>query len=179
MIEVERKYRLAAGQQEDIRAKMDDMGEVETVSQADAVFLRGARSFAEFTKGDPVVRIRTTNNNTTLTVKRAHSKEGDTIEHEVAVDSAAEARGIVTELGFEPVTDIKKDRSTVADGRLKVMLDNVAGLGYFVELEVVVPNEQEVSAATEEIERRAEALGLAEAQLESRKYDELLEIAQR
>ncbi|HET7302588.1 MAG TPA: class IV adenylate cyclase [Candidatus Saccharimonadales bacterium] len=177
MIEVERKYRIATGHQEDILSKMAAMGEVSTVSQADSVYLRGARSFAEFTKGDPVVRIRQVDDSVVLTAKRIVNEAGDALEENLEVPDMEEAKRFVDILGFQPVTEVQKERSTVSEGRLKVVLDNVVGLGYFVELEIVVADQPDVAGAISEITSRAQDLGLAEAQLETRKYDELLEEA--
>lgn len=81
---------------------------------------------------------------------------------------------LVTLLGFRPTAVVRKYRrhfhQTKGDFALTVCLDEVEGLGRFVEVEVVTPAEKK-AAAEALIQETATALGLT--QVERRSYLEL------
>lgn len=170
MIEVERKYRLTSSEHTSILAWMDQGGHPPQ-TQADAIFLQ-VPSFAEFTPGDPVVRIRTAEDNT-LTLKRRRETRSS-LELETTVSDALTAGQILEELGLYRVTHVSKSRRSGRFGDVTISLDEVDGLGPFLELEVVVESEDNVQSALETIANAASSLGITKSQIEYKKYDELL-----
>ncbi len=71
-----------------------------------------------------------------------------------------------------------KDRTLYQVGRTRVHLDEVQGLGHFVELEVVLEDHEELEAGVREAHRLMEQLGIAPSQLIGGAYVDLLLAAQ-
>jgi adenylate cyclase class 2 len=184
MIEIERKFRLTPAQKNSISDQLQSQyGPLETVHQIDQVFLQGIDSFAEFTKGQPVVRLRTMNGKTEFTYKRGINGAGDSIEHELDVSSAEAMQAILREMDYRPVTEIVKDRVTAKTGDresdLAVMLDSVEGLGDFLEIEVLAANVEAQPAAEQQIMDKAAEFGLTASDIETKKYDQLVSVLAR
>ncbi|MGH7196733.1 MAG: class IV adenylate cyclase [Candidatus Saccharimonadales bacterium] len=175
MIEIERKFRLNTEQKGAIEQELGaHYGSLETVHQVDQVFLHGVDSFAGFTRGDPVVRLRTTNDVTTLAYKRSINEAGDTVEHELTVESAATMAEILKEMDYRPVTTVIKDRTIAKAGEMAIMLDSVVGAGHFLEIEILAADESTQPVAERQIMDKAAEFGLTEADIELRKYDQLV-----
>jgi len=120
MIEVETKYRLSDKQK--VTEKLKELGFIgkDPVHQVDKVFLVNSDSFKTFTPGDPVARIRSVNGVSSLTLKRAINKSGDTIEHEMTVDPASAAEGLLSEMGYKLF--VRKVRKKTPDPKLWPLL---------------------------------------------------------
>lgn len=69
---------------------------------------------------------------------------------------------------------VVKTRTLFLVGRTRIHLDDVDGLGAFVEVEVVLADDEPVEAGEAEARRLLGALGLREADLEPRAYVDLL-----
>src|SRR6266568_6879751 len=173
MIEIERKFRLKPEQKGNIEETLRaDYGPLETIHQVDQVFLHGIDSFADFTRGDPVARLRTTNDETTLAYKRSINKAGDAVEHELIVGSAETMAEILKEMDYRPVTTVTKDRIVAKAGELAIMLDSVVGAGDFLEIEILAADESALPVAERQIMDKAAEFGLTETDIELRKYDQ-------
>lgn len=86
--------------------------------------------------GSNWLRIRTENERTIyFTLKKSVVGHLDSIEYEVIVDSAQELQSIITELGYELYSDLTKVRRKAKVGELEICVDQVDGLGNFVEVE--------------------------------------------
>lgn len=175
MIEIERKFRLSPEQKSGIEQTLRaDHGQLETLHQVDQVFLRSMDSFAEFIRGEPVVRLRTTNGKTTFAYKRSINEAGDTVEHELTVSSAETMAAILKEMDYRPVTTVIKDRTIAKAGELAIMLDSVVDAGDFLEIEVLATDESEQPAIEQQIMNKAAEFGLTASHIEPRKYDQLV-----
>ncbi len=73
-----------------------------------------------------------------FTLKRSVVGHLDSIEHETLVDNADELRAIVEQLGFTQYSDLTKIRRKGAYGDIELCLDEVPGLGNFVEAELIM-----------------------------------------
>jgi adenylate cyclase class 2 len=170
VIEVERKFRLP-----------DTFGlaEVEQsvplsapVQQVDTVYLYGANSFDDFTPGSPVLRVRELDGDALMTLKRrVHGSASREVEFPI---DGAIAREFIELLGWTAVTEVRKSRRTGVFRDTTVVVDQVEGLGMFIELEIMVESEQETSLALAQIDSVSKALKLLGDWVEPRKYDELL-----
>lgn len=150
----------------------------DSVVQADRYFAHPARDFA---RTDEALRLRRMGPLNYITYKGpkldATTKTRQELEVELAAgeQSAADATGMLLALGFTPVLEVSKRRvhNTVRwqDREVEVSLDEVAGLGNFVELEMIAA-EGEVDAARACIVGLAAELGLSNT--ERRSYLELL-----
>jgi predicted adenylyl cyclase CyaB len=70
---------------------------------------------------------------------------------------------------------VRKRRTVGMVDRTRVHLDDVAGLGTFVELEVVLDDDEPPESGVVEARRLMAALGIQEDQLVSRAYIDLLQ----
>ena len=173
MIEVETKYRLSDKQS--IAVKLKDLGFIgsEPVHQIDKVFLVNSDSFKTFKPGDPVTRIRIVHGVSSMTLKKAINKSGDTIEHEMTVDPASSAEGFLLEMGYKSVTDVEKVRTEYKRNEITVAVDEVAKLGAFLEIEIICKEGDEENARTK-VMAMASDLQLSESDIVTKKYDQLI-----
>lgn len=175
MLEVERKFSISEIQYKKTQASLDAENSTSIpLRQIDQIFLFGSSSFKNFKRGDPVMRIRTSNDALYLTYKRSVTAGGDRIEHELKIDSAEVAQELLNELGYQQAVVVDKVRRNYVVGDLTVSLDDVHGLGYFIEVELLCASEDKVADAVTQILNYTRALGIPESALEERKYDEML-----
>ena len=119
-----------------IATHLQRLGEVFTgrAHQTDRYFSHPQRDFAQT---DEALRIRIADDSAFLTYKgRKIDKLSKTREEiEVAVSDAAAATRLLERLGFVPVAVVRKFRRTYDLDEFTICLDDVAGLGTFVEVE--------------------------------------------
>lgn len=175
MIEVERKFRLSERQKQTIEEKLLEQHSAATsVRQSDKVFLRGIDSFAEFRQGMPIMRLRTENDTTTLTYKRRINNAGDSVEHELMVDNADTMQAILTEMDYRLVTKVEKDRLEIKKDHVAFALDTVDDLGSFLEIEILAEDTENLAELEQQIMATAKEFGLTEADIEPKKYDQMI-----
>lgn len=175
MIEVERKFRLSDQQKQVIRKKLQDQdSSANIVRQTDKVFLQGIDSFAEFAQGMPIMRLRTEGNTTTLTYKRRINDAGDSIEHELMISNADTMQAILAEMDYRLVTKVEKNRLEVKQGSIAFALDTVDELGSFLEIEILAEDTDSLAELERQIMNAAKEYGLGEADIESKKYDQMM-----
>jgi adenylate cyclase, class 2 len=160
--------------------KLTDQGV--TISAAgDEIDLYFAHPARDFAQTDEAVRLRRKGDDNVITYKGPKidttSKTRREIELPLAPgpESLASWTTLLESLGFRPVAEVKKSRRKAAvrwQGRqVEASLDEVAGVGTFVEFELVA-EENEVEAARACIQSLAQSLGLTQG--ERRSYLELL-----
>lgn len=177
-IEVEQKFRVAGFQQLERLLKERAVPISTAEQQVDCYFAHPARDFAAT---DEALRIRRVGQQNFITYKGpkldATTKTRREIELPLAqgLASAADFAELLQALGFRPVAEVRKQRrhaELTGEGHAVVLaLDEVEGVGAFVELEVVVEADQ-VDAARQRLAEWAERLGLKDN--ERRSYLELL-----
>lgn len=158
MYEVEVKVR---ADHEGVRAALAgiDATRVERVVQEDTYYAAPDRDFAET---DEALRIRRERSDgerdARLTYKGplVESESKTREEFETGVDDGAAMGDILERLGYDPVATVRKERERYEYGGYEVVLDDVDGLGEFVEIET------EASASSLEAERTGaiEIMGL-------------------
>lgn len=82
-------------------------------------------------------------------------------ELESAVESADVVKQILESIGFEPVKPVEKTRVSLAKGNITVCIDDVKGLGGFIEVEMLVKDESMREEALRDIEAILEIVGLS------------------
>ncbi len=134
--------------------------------EVDLYFQHPCRDFAET---DEALRLREAGGRCELTYKGP--KEGGRVkarlEATVEVSDCDEAKLILEKLGFRPVAVVEKRRRYYSLGGVTVTLDEVRGLGCFVEVESKSGNEEEVLEAIR-------TLGLEGFETTTKSYLELL-----
>lgn len=127
------------------------------------------------TKGANWLRIRIEDDQTTyFTLKRQVTGELDSIEHEVVVDNASELEHIIKYLGYELFSDLTKLRRKGKLGDIEICLDEVAGLGMFIEAEKLCPEESNYDEVAKELWKLLETLHISKDDEETSGYDILL-----
>ena len=96
------------------------------------------------------------------------------IEYEIAVSDGETARKLLEALGYRTFAVVRKVRRTFRLGEVTLCLDEVTDLGGFLELELLVPGEEQREAATERLLALLDALGVSRERLSRRSYLELL-----
>ena len=169
MIEIESKFRSPGNDKiEKALAKIGAKKMAEETME-DVYFAHPGRDFGET---DEALRLRKKSDGAELSykgprmnVERAKARE----EINLRVDNALTAQRIVERLGFKEVCVVKKSRKSYTIDKLRIDVDDVEGLGEFVELEIL----------TESPERSEELLELARKELaldrfEPRTYLEMI-----
>jgi adenylate cyclase, class 2 len=174
MREIEIKARV--GDKGKLVAKLAALGIVlgEPKTQHDVVFCRPGQK--DYEKGSIWLRIRTENGKkVTWTMKVDTGRKLDSIEHEVEVSDGAELEAMLRCLGNELYSDLTKTRQKAKYGDIEVCVDDVAGLGTFIEAEKLCTDH---SADYEQVAGELWAffaeLGIGKAHEESFGYDVLL-----
>ena len=139
-MEIEVKARLA--DREAVMAKLVALGCAfsEPKTQDDMVWTEKSGSLEEFLSSPVFMRIRVQNGTKViLTAKKPKQLTGAGSlvkrEHEVVVDSAEEARSILEMLGLKEVVRVVKKRQTCGYDGYEICIDEIEGLGSFIELE--------------------------------------------
>jgi adenylate cyclase class 2 len=160
MFEVECKVR---ADHDSVRSRLESVGSerIESVTQEDTYYDAPDREFAET---DEALRVREERageaSETLLTYKGplvdTESKTRE--EAETPVTDPAAMRSILEGLGYEPAATVRKERDRYSVDGVVVTLDNVEGLGEFVEAEL--ETEDDVDAARERVQSVLERLDL-------------------
>lgn len=169
-----------------IESRLSKAGAIrrETVSQLDRYFNHPCRDFA---LTDEAVRLRRVGERVEFTYKgpRVDAVTKTRLEHSLPLAATHGGGGpgatveawtaVLVALGFRPVAEVAKERTVLSLERqsqaVEIAIDAVAGLGTYVELEVLA-EETGLDAARECLAALARELGLAAA--ERRSYLELL-----
>lgn len=178
MLEVEMKFPVADFVALEGRLAEWGAGAFTVLDEADHYFNAPDRDFARTDEALRVRRIGAANFVTYKGPKRdAHTKTRTEVEVPLAEGSRAaeDFMQLLTHLGYRPVLVVRKRRRLCSLSReglaLEVCLDDVEGLGRFVELEIQAP-ESQLDSARDVLVRTASALGLEQS--ERRSYLEML-----
>jgi adenylate cyclase class 2 len=94
-------------------------------------------------------------------------------EHEVVVDSAEDARGILAMLGLKEAVRAVKKRQTAHYKDFEICVDNVEGLGSFIELEKIA-DEKDAAQIQKEMSDFLQSLGVSPEDQVHKGYDILM-----
>ncbi|HEY1835824.1 MAG TPA: class IV adenylate cyclase [Candidatus Saccharimonadales bacterium] len=118
------------------------------------------------------LRIRTENDKVIwFTLKKILGSGLDKIEHEVRVDDAKELAAIIKLLGFELYSDLTKVRRKAKVGNIEICVDEVTGLGNFIEAEMLVDNEADHDRVVAALWKLFSRLGIEKANEVHEGYD--------
>lgn len=151
MIEIEAKFKLSDNMTRDKLIAVLESQFVAPISikhQIDTVFLLSEQVDAPIIPGSKIMRIRDVLDPETgelqrslimLKVERRAKLVSD--EYEFAVDDGNMARQMLTALGWQEVVTVDKVRLESKTEDYMICVDKVAGLGLFIELEVLAEDE--------------------------------------
>ncbi len=128
----------------------------------------------DFVATDEALRIRRAEGATTVTYKgpRLSRETKMREEHELVVSDFREARAVLERLGFTPVATVEKTRERFERDDMCIVVDDVKGLGRFIEVEMLL--EERIEQAEERIFQFLEGLGISRASTIRDSYLELL-----
>ncbi len=121
-------------------------------------------------------RIRREEHGNTVTYKQKQRSEGFEVnrEHEFTVGDADEFIAFSGYLGYEVYIEKHKQGELYAFGDAGIELSHIEGLGWFVEIEILVEDQSEVQAARRRLGEVLQKLDISEDKIESRYYNEML-----
>lgn len=154
MIEIESKFKLASDVTRDnliATLKSQFIAPISSKRQIDTVFLLPEQVDAPIVPGSKIMRVRDVLNPETgelqqslMTLKVEGQTKLASDEYEFAVDDGNVARQMLAALDWQEVVTVDKVRLESKTEDYTICIDEVAGLGLFIELEVLT--EDDVSA---------------------------------
>ena len=154
MIEVESKFKVSSSITHDglLTILKDQLiAQISSKRQIDTVFLLPEQVDAPIVPGSKIMRVRDVLNPETGELQRSLMTlkvEGQTKlvsdEYEFAVDDGNAARQMLTALGWQEIVTVDKVRLESKTEDYTVCIDEVAGLGLFIELEVLTEDSADV-----------------------------------
>lgn len=181
MIEAELKAALLPAQAKALPDALRALGftEAGTVQETD-LYLNG--NDRDFRRTDEALRLRTVQTlpeggaQTLITYKgpKIDAQSSSRLELETSVEDFETMKKLLLSLGYRAALTVKKTRRSFTRGAQTVCLDDVDGLGDYMELEELVPDEAARSAAAASLLSLLDTLGVERGALTRRSYLELL-----
>ncbi len=82
-------------------------------------------------------------------------------EYETEVSDGEIMKDIIFNLGFKPLVEIKNERHVFTEGNYEVVLEDVQGLGLFLEVEVMdVKDEEDIAEINKQVFSYIKSLGI-------------------
>ena len=154
MIEVESKFKISGDMtQSDLLAILKDqfITSISSKRQIDTVFLLPEQVDAPIVPGSKIMRVRDVLNPETgelqqslMTLKVEGQAKLVSDEYEFAVNDGNAARQMLTALGWQEVVTVDKVRLESKTEDYTICIDEVAGLGLFIELEILTKDSADV-----------------------------------
>ena len=151
MIEVESKFKLASDITRDnliAMLKSQFIAPISSKRQIDTVFLLPEQVDAPIVPGSKIMRVRDVLNPETgelqqslMTLKVEGQTKLVSDEYEFAVDDGNAARQMLTVLGWQEIVTVDKVRLESKTEEYTICIDEVAGLGLFIELEILTEDD--------------------------------------
>lgn len=140
----------------------------------DVVFCKPGQK--DYQTGSIWLRIRTENGKKVIwTLKGDTGRKLDSIEHEVEVSNGQELEKMLRLMGNEVYSDLTKTRRKAAFGDIEICLDNVDGLGTFIEVEKLLEDHSaDHQKVTDELWDLLQKLGIDRQDQQELGYDVLL-----
>ena len=154
MIEIESKFKVSSSMTHDeLLAVLKDqfITSISSKHQIDTVFLLPEQVDTPITPGSKIMRVRDVLNPETgelqqslMTLKVEGQTKLVSDEYEFAVDDENVARQMLTALGWQEVVTVDKVRLESKTEDYTICIDEIAGLGLFIELEVLTKDSADV-----------------------------------
>lgn len=148
-----------------------------TLTQNDIVFLPEGIKFQDIKPGISVLRIRKSNNEILFTLKKRTENANNELimfEKELIVDNEEKAIEIIKNLGYYEVLRIKKQRVESKYNGMTICLDEVGGLGKFIEIEKMSEINENDDDVLKGLEQFLFSLGVEKEDQVKEGYDTLI-----
>lgn len=144
----------------------------EPIRQVDRVFLPLGCSLDDKLKGISVLRIRKNNDKILFTLKQSQANDLACLERELEISDEKIMLEIIELLNFYKVVEVNKMRRKCRYNDYEICLDQVEGLGDFIEVEKMT--DQDVVQTQEELFTFLESLGVKREDRVLHGYDVLM-----
>jgi adenylate cyclase class 2 len=149
--------------------------------QEDTVYVKEIGTMQRFLANDHFLRIRKMPEHVMFTLKyhpgrNTTNVDAMPIEHEVVVSSSTELESMLGLLGFVKALQINKTRRTTHALGYEICIDEVEGLGAFIEVEKLLEHDEDTEPTLQEMKLFLQTLGIATEDIGVKRYDvQLLE----
>lgn len=176
------------GREVEVKYQVGELGAVEAalqshgitlgppVRQDDQAYAPAGWEYGQDKIGVPFARLRTVAGRHVLTVKRPAENPLSCDEVETVVGNRAEMHELLLVMGFYPTVRIVKVRRSAAAADMTVCVDEVDGLGCFLEVERMIPPDLSADVVQGELAAFVVSLGVPARRTEET-YDSLLRVA--
>ena len=139
--------------------------------QTDRIFISEHGSIPA-KRGENVLRIREQSGKFIFTLKQPQTNQLDCIEEEIEISDPEALIRIMKILKFRESVSVKKKRRTTKYRDYTICLDEVEGLGSFIEVEKF--SDEDAATIQKELFQFLETLGVTKADQETNGYDVIL-----
>jgi adenylate cyclase, class 2 len=151
-IEIEIRLRLETGEAALTALERFDVALGGAVVQDDQAYAPANWDYGQSRLGVTFARLRTMGGKHLFTVKRPLTDVRTCIEYESSVSDRSAMHNAILLMGFRPTIRISKTRRSGNLGGLKVSLDDVHGLGMFLEVEAMAGPGDDVRAIRRDLD---------------------------
>ena len=178
MREVEVKYHVEDVEALHLALKSAGIALSPPVLQDDQAYAPDDWSYGDSKLGVSFVRLRAIEGQHTFTLKRPAENALSCDEHETAVEDPDQMHHAILAMGFRPTVRITKTRRTAILPDMSLCVDEVEGIGTFLELERIVPPEASGVEVQAELAGFVNDLGVPASRTDE-PYDALVRAAQQ
>ena len=144
----------------------------ELIEQKDTIYVNDLNNI-ESLEGSVWLRVRKEQDNIELNYKKQSSKKQESKEIEFGLDSYEKAKHFLEELGYKKWVEVNKKRRYSKYLKYNLCIDEVEGLGFFIEIELLV-DEKDKNDYIDELMSVAKVLELDKQDIINSHYDTMI-----
>jgi adenylate cyclase class 2 len=175
--EIELKYRVDDLEALLVALKSRGIELSEPVFQDDQAYAPAGWQFGDSKLGVSFLRLRTVQGRHYFTLKQPAGNTQDCLEYETQVDDRQAMHHAALHMGYRPTVRITKTRRTATLDDSSLCIDEVDGVGEFLELERMAPDHADAQAIQADLAAFVSSLGIAATRTDQT-YDSLVHAAQ-
>lgn len=177
MREIEVKYRVddLEGLLAALKARNIEVSD--PIHQDDQAYAPAGWQFGDGKLGVSFLRLRTVAGQHYFTLKQPAQNDQACLEYETEVTDREAMHHATLHMGYRPTVRIIKTRRAASIGGCSLCIDEVEGLGGFIEAERIAPDDADAQAVQAELAALIESLGVATTRT-TETYDSLVHAAQ-
>jgi adenylate cyclase, class 2 len=176
--EIEVKYRVADLEALQAALKAQGIELSDPVYQDDQAYAPVSWQFGDPKTGVCFLRLRTAGGRHYFTLKQPVSNAQACAEHETEVADRDAMHYAALRMGYRPTVRIAKTRRTARVGDRSLCVDDVEGIGGFIEVEQMAPDNADPHAVQAELAAFVDSLGVT-ATRTTDTYDSLIHASQQ
>jgi adenylate cyclase, class 2 len=177
MREIELKYQVEDLEALLVALKSQGIDLSEPVFQDDQAYAPAGWQFGDSKLGVSFLRLRTVRGRHYFTLKQPTSNAQDCLEFETQVTDRQAMHQAALHMGYRPTVRIAKTRRTATLEGCSLCIDEVDGIGEFLELERLAPDHADAQAIQDDLAAFVSSLGISATRTDQT-YDSLVHAAQ-